>query len=162
MALVDGQGGEDGEDEPVEDIVEVGAVVLVQGVPVRHDHAGRLQRGRHLLREDLALQLDQLVGSPGDGQELLAGLRPSGDRVRSPAATWSSRPATVTWKNSSSPSEKMARNFTRSRRGMRSSRCQLEQAGAELEPGQFTIDEAVVAEKRRRPVREVGFGLIRG
>ena len=34
-----------------------------------------------------------------------------------PASTWSLSPATLTWKNSSSPSAKMAMNFTRSSRG---------------------------------------------
>ena len=50
-----------------------------------------------------------------------AGPIPSGERSRSPAATWSSSPATRTWKNSSSPSEKIARNLIRSNSGSRSS-----------------------------------------
>ncbi len=43
--------------------------------------------------------------------------RPSGERVRSPAASCSFKPATRTEKNSSSPVEKMARNLTRSSSG---------------------------------------------
>src|SRR5580704_2948880 len=49
------------------------------------------------------------------------GRSPSADRVRRPASTWSLSPATRTWKNSSRPSEKMARNLTRSSSGTRSS-----------------------------------------
>ena len=46
-----------------------------------------------------------------------AGLSPSDDLVRSPASTWSFSPATLTWKNSSSPSARIARNLTRSSTG---------------------------------------------
>src|SRR5580658_1310873 len=49
------------------------------------------------------------------------GRSPSADRARSPASTWSFNPATRTWKNSSRPSEKMARNLHRSSSGTRSS-----------------------------------------
>jgi hypothetical protein len=42
---------------------------------------------------------------------------PSGDVARRPAATWSFRPATRTWKNSSRFELKMARNLARSSTG---------------------------------------------
>ena len=76
------------------------------------------------------------------------GRRPSADRVRSPASTWSFSPATRTWKNSSSPSEKMARNFTRSSSGHALVVGQLEQPGPELEPRQLPVGEALAARAR--------------
>ena len=144
MALVDGQRGEYGEDRPVEDVVQWARSSSSRVCQSDMTIPAASSAEATSVGEDPALPPDQFMGAAGDGQKLLGGLSPSGDRVRSPAATWSSRPATLTWKNSSSPSEKMARNFTRSRSGIRSSDGQLQQAGPEVQPGQLAVEEAVV------------------
>jgi hypothetical protein len=54
-----------------------------------------------------------------------AAFRPSDDSFALPAATCSISPETRTWKNSSRLEPKIARNFARSRSGLRSSRASL-------------------------------------
>ena len=49
------------------------------------------------------------------------GVSPSDERTETPDSAWSSRPATLTMKNSSSIDEKIAQNFTRSSSGTDSS-----------------------------------------
>ena len=49
------------------------------------------------------------------------GVIPSAERTERPDSAWSSSPATLTMKNSSSIEEKIAQNFTRSRSGTDSS-----------------------------------------
>ncbi len=73
------------------------------------------------------------------------GRRPSAERVRRPASTWSLSPATRTWKNSSRPSEKMARNLTRSSSGHPLVVGELEEPGPEFEPRQLPVGEALRA-----------------
>ena len=77
MTLVDGQRGEDGEDLAVEDVVEVGAVVVVEGVPVRHDHAGVGSRAGATCSEKIALcRSTSSVDPVGDGAQLLVRAQP--------------------------------------------------------------------------------------
>ena len=114
--------GEDGEDPLVEDLVEVLAVVEVEVGPAAQDDAVGSDG-----RESGVDVAGPPAGGPGTStrspisSSCCPGVRPSGDSCVSPAATWSLSAATRTWKNSSRLDEKMAQNFSRSRRGVVSS-----------------------------------------
>ena len=116
VAGVDGQGGEDREDLPMEDVDQVGAVVVVEGRPVREAHPGLGQRRGQPVREPV-LAGHELLHPGADDPELLAGPqavdRPGAHARRHLVV----EPATRTWKSSSSSSEKMAMNLIRSSSG---------------------------------------------
>ncbi len=119
---VDRQRGEHGEDLAAEDVGQVLAVGVVERGPVRHPHPG-LGQGRARPSRGRCATAGRRARSPARRWRAVprwaAGRRPTG--CAGPASTWSFSPATRTWKNSSRPSEKMARNFTRSSSGTRSS-----------------------------------------
>ena len=66
--------------------------------------------------------------------------RPSGDVERTPTASCSFRPATRTWKNSSTLPLKIARNFARSSSGTDGILGQREHARLELEHRQLPVE----------------------
>ena len=76
-----------------------------------------------------------------------------------PATTWSFRPATRTWKNSSRFWLKMAQNLARSSSGTPDSSAQRQHAGVEVEPGQLAVEvplggrsgASAVGQRRRSP-----------
>ncbi len=78
MALVDGQWREYGKDLPVEHLDEVGPVVLVEGLPIGHDHTGAGQSRCQLVGKDPALVLHQLPHPHGDGIQRLERAHPVG------------------------------------------------------------------------------------
>ena len=122
MALAHGQGGEDREDRAVRTGPRGGPGPRRRGCASRtappRPQSAPARPGRRSTR---LWRATSSVARSVMATSCSLGPIPSGERVRRPAATWSSRPATRTWKNSSSPSAKMPRNLTRSSRGRRSS-----------------------------------------
>ena len=97
-------------------------------------------------RNSRSLPVGQLVARRrGPRAAAAPGVRPSGVAGASPAATWSLRPATRTWKNSSRFWLKMARNLARSSSGTAVVRGQGQHPRVEVEPGQLAVDEALVS-----------------
>ena len=94
-------------------------IVLVELVPGREDDPGIGEATDHRAEEDV-------VGAGAERSRTRAvtapscspAVRPSGLLLRTPTAIWSFRPATRTWKNSSRFWLKMARNLTRSNKGV--------------------------------------------
>ena len=116
---VDGERREHREDVLGEQVVEVGAVVVGQIVPVGEADAALVERGHELLGEHRRPARSHELVRPASriARSWSTRSRPSGVVVRSPAASCSISPATRTWKNSSRFSLKMARNFARSSSG---------------------------------------------
>ena len=117
MAGIDRQRREHREDAVLELLDEVLAVVVVELVPAGEHDADLGQRRDDLVEEQLLQPVDQLADPVGDGLELLAGRPAVGRGAAQPATTWSVRPATRTWKNSSRFWLKMAQNLARSSSG---------------------------------------------
>ena len=122
MAGVDRQRREHREDALLEGLDQELLVVLVELVPRREADArprparARPRRGRPRpcgAAAARAARGSRAAAGPGCGRR--------GSAATSPAATWSLRPATRTWKNSSRFWLKIARNLARSSSGTRSS-----------------------------------------
>ena len=104
----------------------------------------RCPRGRARL-PDLAVDRRVLVDEVDDPPPRLGAAAPSADGPSPIVATRASRaarrrPEIRTWKNSSRLEAKIARNFTRSRSGLRASRGLVQDARVELDPGQLAAE----------------------
>ena len=77
---VDGERGEHREDRLGEHLLELGAVVVGEVVPVGEADAGVLERGHDLVGEDRGRPADQLVDPVADGAELVDEVEPVGGR----------------------------------------------------------------------------------
>ena len=133
MARIDGERGHHREDQPVEDLVEIGAVGLVQRLPVAElDPLGPEGRDQ-LVQQQRLLAADHPLQRVADVGSSLSGVLPLRARLLMPATTWRRRPATWTWKNSSIRSLNRTRNLTRSSSGHVAVGHQIEQPVVEVE-----------------------------
>ena len=148
VTLVDGQGGQDGEDLAPEDLGQVESIGLVEGVPVGDQDAGLPQGRGHLIEVDPALPLDQVGGPGGDGVQLLGGLQPvgrPGAQTRRHLVLEPGHPHLEELVEALGENGQEFELFDQRHPVVRG---QVQQPGPELQPRELAVDEPVVALER--------------
>ena len=102
----------------------------------------RSQAGDHDFVVNARLLGEHPIDLDADSRNWSGTDSPSGAVPERPAASWSLRPATLTWKNSSRLLENMARNFACSNNGCSGASARARTATVELEPGKLPVDVA--------------------
>ncbi len=144
VARVDGEGGEHREDAVLEHARPCAGGRRRRAPPTTTARCrGSASSGATCSRNRRSSRSTSTRARAASSRTWAVGERPSGARRRMPAATWSSRPATRTWKNSSRFWLKMARNLARSSSGIERVVGQGQDPLVEVEPRQLAVEEAV-------------------
>ena len=162
VAGVDGERGEDGVDLALEDLDEVLAVVVIEGGPVGEADAGLGQGGDDEVQEDVVLAPDELLDPAPDHGELLAGPQAvdrAGAHAGGDLVLQGGDPDLVELvEQLGEDGQELGPLHERQAVVLG----QVEQAGAEVEPGLLPVREALVAEgldllvRRRGGVLDLG------